>query len=669
MVPAENSSFTIGFLAPIRPLEILCDTDAVFQKNALFGCGLCSVVLVSEDAEWVKQFVNDVESKLYGWEIWTVRDGKLVDRSNDAIPAPPAEPAIVLNTEGVQDDSTIWMIQELSLNLNRFYANARRFAPFITDELKTLAAEVRELIQEIIVDETALFIDPAEIDAKRGEEGEQGADEQSQQQLDTLLRQKKRLNTNVDLLVQLNSAFVYAVGQAFHAALPIHQRGGHISQHALLGTGSAWRAFHRLCSSAFAIFRTSRFPERLRQRLEATKPDVHSTLSGSQDESDNGEQELSELRLNTRIVHFSARRGFGESDGAITCPSQALQVCNEPEWSLSTTTHEILHAHVRELIAAILVEALEPDVPLPQEQALAKIVSDYQKFSVAQKRGNPRRSQLNEVRFGLIEFALSYRNAVDKAKTKHQITQPEFEVEEIYITLPREIEGTFRAFKKSFRLLEETVVHILDLHYFYGGDSELFCDSVWYGWSIVPSVIEKLDWYILRSLLALASRTSGGDYERLAAAAEILSDSLNRIRRQKKGFVIASEVLRRIDPLRQSSGSRNDSAFFKWIDLLFPACLPLVDLTTTFFLSNALQREFASRDNDLTDEDGRWLLEPVDFSIKEVKAPIGLIYARLRSGLEAEGIRSLPHDEIARRSAFMLVAASSSPVDVDQHAA
>ena len=653
-VPQIGSTFKIAFLAPRCPLRLLSSPDKTFQRIALFGCGLCSVVLVSEDGDWLRAFVHETEPELYDWEIWDIREGQLYERTHDALPEPKLDPEVVLPVAGVQDDSTIWMIQELSLNLNRFVFNARRFAPYLLEELRTLSDEVVELIDEIKDDETALFLNPSQAEA----DSENTSNEM-------LLRRKKRLNTNIDLLVQLNSALVYAVSQAFHAAAPNYQRGGHISQHALLGTGSAWRAIHRLCSSVFDTFRSSHFPERLRDSLEFdAKPNTKAVKGGVALTEIDRAEELSEIRLNTRIVHFSARRGFGESDGAITCPSQALQVCSEPEWSLCTITHEILHAHVRELIAAVLTEEAAAEIPTTQEEALAGAIDEFERFQIAKKRGNPELSRLNEVRFGLIEFALSYRNAIDKAKEKYRLTQPEFETEEILITLPKEIEATFRAFKKAFRLLEETIVHILDLHYFHCADTALFCDSIWYSWSIVPSVVEKLDWYILRTLLALASRTSGDPYDRLAATAQVLSDSLNRVLRQKKGAVIASEVLRRIDPLRPELTERKDSPFFKWIDLLFPACLPLVDLTTTFFLSRSLIDEFSRQDEGVVDDSRRYILEPVDFSIKHIERPVAFVYDRLRTGLEGEGVRPIAHDEIARRSAWLLVALSSEPTEM-----
>lgn len=648
--PPETANFSIGFLAPRRPLELLSGLDERCRKMALFGCGLCSVVLIASDRLEIDAVIKVAGEALYAWERWDI-EGTIVANCEDdsAKQCPLNLKQIDVRCDSGLSDSTSWLIHELFLNLNRFYQNAQRYAPFVVDELQTLANDVNELIAEIRGDE----------DFQRHMHEAPPPEEEKENSLQEahleLLGAKKRLNANVDLLVQLNSALVYAVSQAFAGAIPIRQRFSHISQHSLLGTGTAWRAIQRTCSSIFATFRDMRFPEKLREQLE----EAGSTANPS---SLDPEQELSELRLNTRVVHFSARSGFGESDAAITCPSQTIQVCDQPEWSLCTATHEILHAHVRELIAAIFCEPLENDVPEPFDQSLAAAVTEYREHLAARSHSASRRiSSLQELRHGLIEFALGYRASIVKARDKHGIDHVEFEEEEVVVvTLPRDIETIFRAFKKSFRLLEETVVHILDLHYFFAGDLELFSDSIWHSWSIVPSVIDKLDWYVLRTLLALASMSKGDPYQRLDEAAKVLSDSLNKIIRRQKGSVIAKEVLQRLNTVAVDGASgRRTSPFLKWIDLLFPACLPLVDLTTKFLVSQSLKRQFVHPRGDAFDRDGHFPIDLPNFDSRGIANPIALIHDRLKIGLDSEGMRTMSHAETARKSAWLLLALSS----------
>jgi|GEM_PF-4777493 len=645
----ESRTFSITFLAPKRPLDLISALEGDCRKLTLFGCGMCSVVLIAPDRSILESIVRTVAENLYAWERWDIVD-KVLENCEDNF---ETQRLITLKQLDFSIDanlshSTTWLIDELFLNLTRFYQNAQRYAPFVVEEIEALANDVNEIIAEIRRDEdrqqcmyeTFSLVDNESLHQAHVE----------------LFGAKKRLNANVDLLVQLNSALVYAVSQAFAGCIPIRQSFPHISHHSLLGTGTAWRAVQRVCSSIFSTFRDASCPEKLREYLEEERGDAFALGS---------DQELSELRLNTRVVHFSTRSGFGESDAAITCPSQTLQVCDQPEWSLCTTTHEILHAHVRELIAAIFCETTGDEVPNPFDESLAAVVTGYRKYlAKSDNAASPTVSPLHRLRYGLLEFAIEYRANIAKAKDKHGIEKTEFDADEmveVTVTLPHDIEMIFRAFKKSFRLMEETVVHILDLHYFFAQDLELFSDSLWHSWSIVPSVIEKLDWYILRTLLALASTTNGDQpYQRLADAAKILSDSLNKVIARQNGSVIASEVLRRLDTTSpDGTGGRRSSPFLKWLDLLFPACLPLVDLTTKFLLNRQLAREFNLSRGDTLDGEGHFPIDLPNFDTRGIANPIALIHDRLKIGLDSEGMRTISHTEMARRSAWLLLTLSS----------
>ena len=636
--------YSLAFLAPRRSLEFISELSEQQRNSALFGCGSCSVVLATSDRSLLQGVIHEYQDNLYAWEIWDIADARLIKAENSWQLHPVRElKRVELQFDQGLSESTVWLLHELSVNLNHYYEYAQLYAPFVEAEIEALATEVNELAEEIRQDEELQILS-----VKASQEGSSSSHDQHTQ----FLGAKKRLNTDVDLLVQLNSALVYAITQAFAGAIPIRRRYPNISQQSLLGTGTAWRAVQRTCSIVFNAFRRSRFPDTIRQDLDPSREDY----DASQPESE-------ESHLNTRVVHFSARNGFGESSAAITCPSQVIQVCDQPEWSLCTATHEILHAHVRELISAVFLETLDGDTPRAFDECLAESVEDYRKQLPAQRSGQARpTSQLQELRFGLIDYAVTYRATLAKAKEKFAIDSSDLDAEDsvdVLVTLPNDIGVMFRAFKRSFRLLEETVVHTLDLHYFFAGDSVLFCDSLWNTWSIIPSIIEKLDWYILRTLLALASTTSGSNYDRLDKVLGILTDSLNKIMRRQQGSVVAEEVLRRLSTTSNADGEQVRTPFLLWIDLLFPACLPLVDLTTKFLISKTLKREFKELGGDLLDAEGHYPIDLPDFDTKGIANPLALIHDRLKIGLDSEGMRAVNSVYTARASAWLLLALSS----------
>ena len=292
--PPNKGDYSIGFLAPRQPLNFIAQLGESQRNATLFSCGTCSVVLVSEDDRLIEATLTAAGGELYAWEFWKVVNSKLVlvnDSWKGSLPAENTRTHV--HPGSITSASTIWLIRELSLNLNHYCQFASRYAPLILPEIDALADDVSELIGEITADESL------QLRALGSPEADDGTDSRYP---GDLFNAKKRLNTNIDLLVQLNSALVYCVTQAFAGTVPIRARYPHISQHSLLGTGTAWRAIQRTCSTVFTAFRDEHFPEELRANLNVYEDGSHPSAGPA------GVPAI-ESRLNTRVIHFSARNG------------------------------------------------------------------------------------------------------------------------------------------------------------------------------------------------------------------------------------------------------------------------------------------------------------------------------------------------------------------------
>src|SRR6266446_6203264 len=212
----RSGKFGIAFLAARSPLSLITDAGSDFRFLMAFGVGLCSLALITEDEGWMESVLRRYDSRLYSWERWSVDQSRITDVCHSRFEDRNVS-YVQLSHSGVRDDATIWLIHELQLNLNRFVGSAARYAPYVASELDALVSETQELIGEIARDETVHYL---------GAERRQATKNDLAAFQPQFLHQKRRLDANIDLLVQLNSALVYALSQAFNGAVPIRQRFG-----------------------------------------------------------------------------------------------------------------------------------------------------------------------------------------------------------------------------------------------------------------------------------------------------------------------------------------------------------------------------------------------------------------------------------------------------------
>lgn len=531
------------------------------------------------------------------------------------------------------------------MNLKRYALLAALYNPQALPEFDELMAEVNDLAGELLALENSAYRGPG-LDAQAA----------SAPAMET----KRRWDAAVDWLVQVNSSLVYAITQAFHAALPSRFERGLISQDSLLGTGTAWRAILRVYVDIKSVFRQHCLPFTIQEQF-ANLPSVWKDelltyqatrklpLSVHEKGTDPREKGMS-----PKVVHFSSRLGFGESVTAVTCPSQTLQTCDSAQWSLVTVTHEMLHSHVRDLFAAIFTRLDEKGQPLSFDDSARLAIDDYDKFKAGQSDANA--NLLVSLRFLLIEYALDYRGCLEKLNQRYfpSASAPVevAEEEEVDVLLPNRAK-TLTAFRKAHRFTEEVIIHVLDLFYFYRGDSALFVDSLWNTWATVPSIVNKLNWYILRTVLAVSSLYEGGAFERLDFAVKVMIDRLKRMKELGRGTEITDEVINRIEQPGQ---------FKTWLEMLFPPSLKIVDLTSNILRSEKIEAALFSHGDKLVQFDNdqlEYLLETESFDEGGVKSPVAFIFDRMRKAAASKEI--VDPIASARRACWVLFAASSQP--------
>ena len=71
--------------------------------------------------------------------------------------------------------------------------------------------------------------------------------------------------------------------------------------------------------------------------------------------------------------------------------------------------------------------------------------------------------------------------------------------------------------------IEELLVHVFDFYHFYGSDSETYCTFVWLSWAVLPSIEQKFEEYVVRTLVALGVKYLGRDDWKDLAIADFVS--------------------------------------------------------------------------------------------------------------------------------------------------
>jgi hypothetical protein len=328
--------------------------------------------------------------------------------------------------------------------------------------------------------------------------------------------------TRPDILLTLNAGLSRLSSQALSGTTPILRTECHFWPHSFLGTGVANLALRNVTAFLTSITASTRFDQKIYALSEKTfeassfsvnkldnkfpdfvcldRREVASTnnLDGVSD-SETAELLAETGAATTPITYYSGRDGFMNGPLTTSAPLPSVSGCNSYQWNLGTITHEISHrilsGHIFDCVSVFL------DMIYELQESGNTGVSAIDAFF----REEP--SSYKDFASKMIGRVLMLYSCLgfDEADMKAALADPyEFfaEAEERYA-------GN----------IEELLVHIFDFYHFYGSDSENYCTFVWLSWAVLPSIEEKLDEYVVRTLVALGVKYLGrDDWKELAIA-------------------------------------------------------------------------------------------------------------------------------------------------------
>lgn len=546
----------------------------LLTRRLWYNIGLASILLISEDPDLHEELLQRAPHLPTAIETWEVKRQRIVRVTPSMAAAKTYDPqALAIPAYGNLPLDQRAVIDEFLATLAVVVPKVALHIPSEFETFPRLAGQMSELITELVYISNPKGTPPPTLNEYTEEII----------QTDPFLR-KRISHQAIDRLIQVNSALSYVSTQMLSGAVPILERRSLIRRHSLLGVGSAILALTRLARSVEIAFSEFSVEEIVGIRMADAKPLPGLDQLPAYDHSawadysiDRWEGKVSARDWYPKLPYYSGRLGFRETEYTISAALQSLTAAASTEWSLLTLTHELLHGHVRNVISVVF----QGD---PNKRPEDKFAEFYRDFASMIRKTSVARNELESLRAILLTYCcltVTQGSLTTKVDTFDQAFD---------IDLPAE-EDLWYVFENEARNISEILVHVLDLHYFYGSRLTAYVPLIWRSWATVPHVSGDLRQYILRSLLAISATVTGTAYERFNISVSRLAEILGS----------DADGLRDVPLIQAVMNYINNEELRHDLVLPFSASVILVDLANNVLLSKSIRGKL------LADPLGHWL--------------------------------------------------------------
>jgi hypothetical protein len=546
--------------------------------------GHAAVVVSLSTTEEAEALVGQAAGELLAHEIWPHSSGRV--GVADIVAAEPECDETVAAPEPVDDSSLTFegaaQVRQFNSNIALLAQVACRYAPEVAPLISWLHTSVTDIAAEL-----------EHLAASTGD--------------DTAVRRSITLES---VLVEANAILTLFCSQLGSGQLPLRWEDFPVGEYSLLGIGgmirSAWRIYAHL-NATFAHFDHVGLIQRRYRALPAfdafapsSRRDYSSWRHAQIGVAHIADGNSEDFRFH--IPCFSSRWGFHESLHSISMSWQCLYASATKEWSLLTLTHEFLHAHVRDLLSEIINPA-DSDLP-------TQILRRYNSRSSGD-------NALEAMQVAYVEALVGIHGCIRLA---HLATDADTDSGMTSVPAQLDLNSLSSLIRSHSGLVHEIIVHVLDFLYVYDGRDADYINSIWSSWSLVPSVIDHIDHYVLRTICALAVTSPDG------TAQEMFDDARARLRHHLNEIVDRP----RIRPATERALELLDGQLTRrQLFLQFPAGRYVVELARHFFVDRSLNAELV-RDDNTTIRDGRrtYAVDVGDFRGEDIASPVGFLLDR-----------------------------------------
>jgi hypothetical protein len=599
----------------------------------LFALGMPSILCVTREADVLQRLEGMAAARPRATEVWEIDQSRIVAiRSHCDAPQAFERASLLLP---VHDDLPLvprTIVDEFVCSIGLLLP---KIAVHLPSELETfigLVKRVAELVNEIAYAVKPLGNPPGSL-----------AEYTQQNFIDDPELVETIVHQASDRIVQINAALSYLSTQALSGAIPVLERRSIIRRYSLLGVGTAILALTRIARSIERAFATAALETILGERAVDASP-----LPGLEHLPDYDPTRWGEYSVNRfegkvpprepypKLPYFSGRLGFRETEYTISAALQSLAAGAGPEWGLLTVTHEMVHGHVRNLLSVIFQG--DPDRrPDHKENEL------YERFA-AHLHGRARNeSLLDSIRAAVLSYCCLTATAGSLTRTEPVNKDPDGTKIRFQFYLPTKA-NLWLILESEMRNISEILVHILDLHYFYRSSLSAYMPLIWRSWSTLPQVRGDLRQYLLRSMLAAASKISGTPHDRFRASRLRVRDLIEPLTSGNWGG--RTTIQRAVQLLNEESEVQK--LFYP-----FAASLILVDITHHILTSSVVRGELHKGDghlrstqSDSSFEDWFEYVFPEGFVDDVVIAPTAFLADRLSRRLNTTETDGLERDTV-----------------------
>ena len=639
--PANIQDYFVGFFFFEDPSlaigKLIAKIPKSSHKNLWFSCGLASVLLITSERQEFDAVLAADPDKLRGIEVWRVSKGRIVTEKPELKAPAKINSSICSIADCVALDSeTQIVVNELRHCLNTAVARAALFLPSSLKTFERLFPAINDVITELV-----------KLQANGAETSKLICASAGGDYAEPRLALQKRKQQLTDQLVQVNSALSYVNSQAYAGIAPILQHECQIRKYSLLGIGSAHNgiaAFTEFCELTF-----QRYPVDTVVKQEFKKaPGFSFEYTGSETPADwddirfNVDHYIADVtpqesKLN--LAYFSGRLGFRETQFTVTAPLQALSHAGTARWSLMTLTHELMHAHVRALLAAVF-SSIQGNDPVAAFESL------YKEFCNRSSEEKKPTSLLETIQFVLFNYC-DMKPGVDAGAAKlasgasSTIT---FDVKRV------DTSRFTTRLQAYYREINEILVHVLDFNYFYDCREGPYLMLLWSSWAPVSTVLDNVEEYLLRSVLAISCRLSGNSEARFSQAAGKVEKVLQGLEKRHPSDPLFTLALKRLA----------NSTVRKQLLAKFCLSIYLVDMAQKALVCKHIHAALYTDQNRLKhDLKYSYALETGSFEPITIASPVAFVSDLLRRELEGE-TTTLSEDYV---SAWLYLVCASAPIE------
>jgi hypothetical protein len=622
------------------------------ESQTWFGIGLASVVIFLREPNSIKQLLEDLDKELVAREEWRVECGRLVSsrltrhpvavKGDDNLLLSPLSSTVPSDVRGV--------VEEFDVSFKELYRWATVYSSDEVEPLGRLFHEVSALITELLW-----------LRVREGHDTPKGLREFD---LSDTLGCSRLIQQRMDRIVQINSALSYVISQGCYGAPPILGDSCLIRRHSLLGVARAHRALSNLVREIEAALNKQSIPASIYRKWQISAPLTGFGSARECNSSTWNDLGLPDVLLPSpaepqppKLVYFSGRLGFRESEYSISAAIHTLTSGDFPDWHLSTMTHEILHGHVRIIIDAIF-DRVRSDDPKKTEDYWQHIFARFRAHMLGDADGN---KLIDSARSVLLAYCCMVPTMGSLTQLPSRPTAAMWGTKVGEFGIPLQASVLRRRLEEENHNISEIIVHVLDLFYFYDEDFDSYNRAVWSSWRAVPSVLRDVRQYVLRMLLAQTSLDRGDEIERFARARHQLEENIAQLNTDCGPDAVLERALKllslTVEPnLTDRTAEANHPLFQP-----FSAAIRIVDFARNCLASGVVRQDLFREDfiKSLNGESGlHFAFTPGQFADRSVHSVAEFTAWRARSN----GSLSDEENGEERQTAWLFLACGRLPL-------